>query len=29
LKGKDIESQLLSTEEAEGRQLPKPKELVK
>jgi adenylylsulfate reductase subunit B len=29
LKGKDIESQLLSTEEAEGRQLPRPKELVK
>jgi adenylylsulfate reductase subunit B len=29
LKGKDLESQLLSTEEAEGRQLPKPKELVK
>ena len=29
LKGKDIESQLLSTEEAEGRTLPRPKELVK
>jgi len=29
LKGKDLENQLLSTEEAEGRQLPKPKELVK
>lgn len=29
LKGKDIESQLLSTEEAEGRALPRPKELVK
>jgi adenylylsulfate reductase subunit B len=29
LKGKDIESQLLATEESEGRQLPRPKELVK
>jgi len=29
LAGKDLESQLLSTEEAESRQLPKPKELVK
>jgi adenylylsulfate reductase subunit B len=29
LKGKDIESQLLSTEESESRQLPRPKELVK
>jgi adenylylsulfate reductase subunit B len=29
LKGKDLESQLLSTEESEGRQLPRPKELVK
>ena len=24
LKGKDIESQLLATEESEGRELPKP-----
>ena len=24
LKGKDLESELLSTEEAEGRQMPKP-----
>jgi adenylylsulfate reductase subunit B len=29
LKGKDLDSQLLSTEEADGRQLPRPKELVK
>jgi adenylylsulfate reductase subunit B len=28
LKGKDIESQLLSTQEADGRALPKPASLL-
>jgi adenylylsulfate reductase subunit B len=28
LKGKDLESQLLSTEEADGRVLPKPRALL-
>jgi adenylylsulfate reductase subunit B len=28
LKGKDLESQLLSTEESEGREMPKPLALL-